>query len=351
MKTNMIDYCIKEYSSVGAVVSLQEFEPKKVVEELGGTSKIAKVVKDIDKEPLYEGRHNKIKYAISNYSKKSIESLKEYLKNRLKEEGFKATYKQSKRQAPYLMPSEVVSYGLLEDGFELLLYDKLLAKTVAAFDPFEYEKRDKERPCQRPLQMISIRLAKILLNLAGAKERCWLLDPFCGYGILLQEALLRGMNVIGIDIDKACTEATLKNLEWVVKKYNAQGSYKVITADSTQLSRFVRHADCVATEPYMGPLLNKLPTKEEAHKTVRQLGQMYAALLRELKKVVSGKIAIVLPRFRLYSGERIKIDFERMLKENDFEAVSVFPEIKMPVVYTAPGSKIEREIWVIVRKH
>lgn len=342
-----IQFNLKVHSKTAALLSLPGMDFNKVIKELGGTVKIARVIDNLDSEELYAGTSNKIKYAVSVYDDSNVEELKEYLKARMRQEKLKAAYKRSSRQESFLMPNDVIRHELMSEGFELVVYDDIVARTIAVFNPFEYEKRDKERPKQRELHMISIRLAKILINLSMAKGGDDLLDPFCGYGILLQEAMLMGINTLGFDISRECAEASKVNLAWIIKKYKSNANYKIFNANSRQISKFIEKSDSAATEPYMGPLLNKIPVKKVALNTIRQLEPLYRDVLRELSKVVKGNIAIIVPRFRLYSGERIRFNFEKMLSEFGLKAVSLLPEVKIPIIYTASDSKIEREIWVI----
>ncbi|MDD4878727.1 MAG: hypothetical protein PHO02_06895 [Candidatus Nanoarchaeia archaeon] len=347
LNARKVQYKIKARSKTAALVSLPELNFAKVIKGLGGTVKIARVISDLDSEELYSGSSNKIKYGISVYDDSDVDELKEYIKTRMRQEKLKAAYKRSSRQEPFLMPNDVIRHELMNEGFELVVYDNMAARTIAVFNPFEYEKRDTERPKQRELHMLSIRLAKILINLSMAKEGDDLIDPFCGYGILLQEAMLMGVNAIGFDISRECAEASKVNLAWIAKKYKSSAQFKIFNANSRQISRFIEKADAAATEPYMGPLLNKIPVRKDAIKTIQVLEPLYRDVLKELAKVVKGNIAIIVPRFRLYSGERIKFNFERMLSEFGFKPVSALSEVKLPIIYTASDSKIEREIWVV----
>lgn len=45
-----------------------------------------------------------------------------------------------------------------------------------------------------------------MINISGIKEGV-LLDPFCGIGSILQEAVLMGFDIRGVDIDKNCIDA------------------------------------------------------------------------------------------------------------------------------------------------
>ncbi|MDP2909351.1 MAG: hypothetical protein Q8N77_06110 [Nanoarchaeota archaeon] len=341
MQKNNIRFSIKEMSPLAAIISTDEsFKPKTAIKSLGGVVKIGEVLQNIDE--AYEGDKNKIKYAISSYGKTDITRIQEDIKKSFKKQKIKAFYKKPKREKA-LMPNEVIKQKLIEGGVEFLAYNEYLAKTVAAFNPFEHEKRDQEMPCKDYLKTISIRLAKILINLSQAKNS--LLDPFCGYGIILQEAVLQGINATGMDTDKTSVEAAKKNLEYIEKKYEIKAKYEVIQGDSRFLSRTVKEAEGIATEPCLGPYLKQMPSLEEAKKTMKELETLYAETLKEAKKVVKGKIAIIVPRFQTKQKKDVIMDFNSIIKGLGYKTWQPIKEIKTPVIY--PHGWIIREIWVI----
>ena len=94
-----------------------------------------------------------------------------------------------------------------------MIYKKLIAKTIAVSNPLELKERDLGRPAVDYMKSISIRLGKILINLSKTKESQTLIDPFCGSGTILQEAMLNDINVIGLDVDKISVDQTKLNLE------------------------------------------------------------------------------------------------------------------------------------------
>lgn len=75
-------------------------------------------------------------------------------------------------------------------------------------DKFDKRRGDK-RPANHPTTM-SPKLAKALINIAGAKKE--VLDPFCGAGGILLEAGLLGLKCTGIDIDPEMIVRAKKNL-------------------------------------------------------------------------------------------------------------------------------------------
>lgn len=343
LQKNNINYSIEEISKIVAILSIDEkFQPRTAIKHLGGTIKIGKTLENLDE--IYEGAENKIKYAISVYGNIDTKLLNEKIKKSFKKQRLKAFYKKPKREKA-LMPSEVIKQKLVEEGVEFLAYKNYLAKTVAVFNPFEHEKRDEEMPCKDYLKTISIRLAKILINLSQAKNL--LLDPFCGHGVILQEAMLQGIDVVGIDMDEKSVEAAKKNLEFIEKKYETKTEYKVMQGDSRFLSSLVKEADSIATEPYLGPYLKKLPSREEAQKTMKELEKLYQQVLKEAKKVLKGKIAIIIPRFQTKQGKIVTMDFNKIIKE-EYETWQPIKQIRIPILYSY--GKLIREIWVIERK-
>lgn len=310
------------------VVMDADFNCSKVIKELGGIVKIAKVIKDFE----YKGKSNKIKCAISNYTDEDVSDLRKDLKEYFKKEGLTVTWKKSHRKQGHLDPSE------LKDVLEIVVYGEYIGQTLAVFDPKEHIKRDLHRPVKRPLHSISIRLAKILLNLTESKKGR-ILDPFCGIGTILGEGMLLGHEMYGIDSNKTCIDGSKKNLNWLMKSYHITGSFKLFLGDATKMSQYVKKVDYVVTEPYMGPFLKKLPTEQEAKKTIIQLEPMYNQLLLELKKLRVKKAVIIVPVFLCRSKRKLKLrlDFSRFEMES--------------IPYTTPTSRLHREILILKPKH
>lgn len=317
------------------IISLPALNCKKMIKELGGVVKIGEIISDFS--GLYKGNKNKINYGISIY--KNGKDVKKELKEHFKGEGLKAILKNPKREG-ILSPSEIIKNDILE----VMIHRKYVAKTIAVFDPFEYEKRDLGRPRKDFIRMSSIRLSKILVNLSQTKGR--LLDPFCGYGTILQEGMLNGLNVVGCDKDSKAVKDCEENLKWLKRNYDIKKNYKLFNCDVKDLSRYVKKVDGVATEPYLGPYLKTRPSYEKAKKNIGELTEIYSTLLRELNKILvkGGRIAIIVPRFRTSDNKIVKMDFLELVRKAGFR-VCGFEGVELPVIYL--HKILEREIWVL----
>ncbi len=336
-KNNNINYHSVKRFGEAAIFSLPELDFKTMITKLGGTVKIG-VVTDLDE--LYFDS-NRVKYAISVYGNSDASDAKKGIKKRFKEQHVRAFAKKPK-QGKAVAPSDVVRHDLIDNGYEFLVADNFVARTIAVFDPAEHETRDEKRPEKDYLRTVSIRVAKILINLSQPKNT--LLDPFCGYGTILQEALLMNVDVFGIDSDAKAVAGCKKNLIWLQNSYKFNAKWRVFNNDARNASRILTSVDSVATEPYLGPYLKKIPSKDEALRIVAELEPLYSEVLKDLRKVVKGKIAIVVPRFRTKANQVISLPFEKIVRESGFKPLN-FEEVKLPVLYLT--GKIEREIWVL----
>ncbi len=273
------------------------------------------------------------------------------------------------RRLPQLSHIEVLKKNLVENKAEILFCvgkeQTFVATTMAVHNPFEFQKRDVGKPVQRKIFAIPPRLARIMVNLAACTEGKVLLDPFCGVGTILQEALLAKAKAIGVDINRWCVEATMRNMEWLKGEYELENAeYRAIQGDVHRLSQKIgwEQVDCIATEPDLGPALRQVPTTSYAVRIAEKLEPLYHGLLEEAHKVlkIGGRLVLVSPYIKTRSekpvtigieGKAVEIGFERVypFKREFFADAAVVPEnlIAMASLVDAEEwHKIGREIHV-----
>ncbi|MBT4334535.1 methyltransferase domain-containing protein [archaeon] len=335
-----------------AIISLDEtfFKGKKIISQLGGTVKIGEILSEGDYSDLipYMGSSSKIKYAVSSYGNPEYTlEFEDYLKSWFKSERIKAQKK--KGNLDRLMPKDISS-----DLIEYLVFGKHIARSVAVSKPAKYKQRDLKRPENDFLKNTSIRLSKMLINLSQVKKKELLLDPFAGTGVILQEAMLSKINVIGVDIDNKTVHSAIKNCGWIKKEYNLKTNFKLIHDDSSNLAKYIESnsIDAVATEPYMGPYLENMITHNAALITSKKLEKMYFSVLSAISKVLkrNAKVVIIVPNFRTKKDGRVTFNFNALLDKLNFEIINLDKSVKFPLVYADSDSKIERQIYVISKK-
>ena len=320
----------EELNSNGFFVELENPIKEDAIKDLGGVLRIGKVIasserieEELDKYTIYSGESNKLNYVLWEFSKNSLE-VENYLKLRFKSEKLKAVQKHLTDRLDMQNDEEVYipSSKLLD--FEYFVFENKGVDYFGKINQFpDYEKieeRDMEKPVRRESLAIAPRLAKILINLAEPEEI--LLDPFCGVGTVLQEALLQKIKVVGVDRDKKATEGAEKNLEWF--KFSKE-NYQVINFDSIRVS--LPEVSAIATEPDLGKTLRKTPQKHEAEKTLLNFEKLMVQVINNLKKKVSGRVVFTSPNIRV-GKKRLSPNIENICERTGYEVMHSIPEFR-----------------------
>jgi len=315
-----------------------EINPSEMISSLGGTIAIGRVLVSggdeeilsyIEKNPIYYGEENKFQYSILNFAENP--EIEEAIKENFRKEKLKSI-----RKNPELTPeklSGLVNYFFFSGNFGVI---------QSVYDTCEAEKKDMEKPIRRSELAISPRLARILINLSQVKENETLLDPFCGIGVIMQEALLSGINVIGIDINRKACENAKRNLLWIQNKYKTRAKWKIINKDSARV--ILKNIDGIACEPNLGILLKSSPNQEKAREMIKKFENTIIFILTNLRHYLKqgGKIAFTSPLILTGNG-RVSCNINKILDKLELNLVSRFREERK-------GQVIGREIFVL-EKH
>jgi tRNA G10 N-methylase Trm11 len=339
LKNFNIKYKLENYEKNVAIFSLDKFNVD--IFKLGGTVKIAEIIleNEIKDMNFYLGTKNKINYAISAYGdKKLFEEFGEYMISWFKSQKIKAMRKRPGETD--FTPKE------LKDVLEFIIFKGYIGRTILVSNPQEYKRRDNERLFNDFKRNMSIRLAKIMINLSGGRDGKKLLDPFCGLGVLLEECVLQGIECSGVEIDDKIRFNALKNL----KNLHKGTTFKILKGDSSRVDRYFNKNtfDCIASEPYLGPYFKSYPKKEEVVKVVKELNVLYEKFFINLKKVLkkNGRVAIEMPVLKASNRKKYKLNVDSFLKKSGFKIVKL-DDVIFPILYKEKKSIIEREIYVL----
>jgi SAM-dependent methyltransferase len=166
------------------------------------------------------------------------------------------------------------------------------------------------KPAQNAGISMSPRLAALLLNLAGLSPGQVVLDPFCGSGTILAEALLRSYKCLGFDSSEARVRDARRNLSWLSRGLRG-AAFGVQVGDARELQGALRgtQVDAVVTEPLLLPTLEARPKVVTATVFLENASEVYANTLSSLVEVVSpgGRIVMVVPIIRTIEGRDVTI--------------------------------------------
>ncbi|MFB6182006.1 MAG: RsmD family RNA methyltransferase, partial [Candidatus Magasanikbacteria bacterium] len=198
------------------ILTSEQIEPKKLMQRLGGTIYIGEEI-DPKGEDLQEqivnylsenSNDTKIDFAVTG---EGAEEMLMPIKNNLQKSGRSARFVKLENTA------SIKYNNLVEQGSHINIVDDELYVTKA-IQPFEQMKRHgRDRPKADPKSgMLPPKLARIMLNLAKVQPGENLLDPFCGSGTILMEAVSIGLDeVTGNDKEQKAVNSSRENLEWL----------------------------------------------------------------------------------------------------------------------------------------
>ncbi len=237
------------------------------------------------------------------------------------------------RKISQLSHVEVLKKNMVENKAEVLFCigrtETWVATTVAVHNPFEFQKRDIYKPNQRKIFGMPPRLARIMVNLSACTPRKVLLEPFCGVGTILQEALLERAMVVGMDVNPWCVKAAYENLEWLATEYGLEGAdFRILQGDVNRLVEKTGQdaVDCIVCEPDLGPALRQVPTGPYAEKIIQKLEPLYFGFVEQAYRALKpgGRLVMVTPYLKTRSGQSITMPISDKLESLKFNRVHAF---------------------------
>ena len=347
-------------------------ESKDLINILGGTIKIARYNQSLDKlsnldvflwydileKNLKPDKKNHFGFSLYNDSNdKSIQKIAFELKKLLKENKYKSRLVTSQDA---ILSSVVVSKNKLI-GNELLIIKHenkyMLALTEAVQDFVRYGWRDMKRPHRDDKSgMLPPKVAQMMVNLAegldqsgeaGENKNKNLLDPFCGSGTVLQEAILLGyQNIYGSDINPRSVTETTENLNWLLENFKAKANLKILESDIKNIDKKLdaNSINTIVTEPFMGDarLIARLNKTSDINKIKDELQILYTLAFEKFKKILSPKamIVFVFPVFNIAGQDIYTLD-KKIISQLGFEY-----KLDKDIIYNRPGQKVKRQITV-----
>lgn len=383
-------YGADSVQAVGRDAALLELSPADVdFARLGGSIKLAKVLttldttnwKDIEAhlsktipEHLQYLPEGKLKLGISSYGLRvrpnEINATGLRLKKVIKAEGRSVRVVPNKSTA--LNSAQVLHNQLTSPtGWELVLVrndsETILAQTVAEQDIEAYAKRDQNRPARdAKVGMLPPKLAQTLVNLATGKveetrdkrPETRILDPFCGTGVLLQEALLMGFSAYGTDIEPRMIEYSQKNLEWLKTSHEVNESMFVLEVGDATIHQWSSSFDAVACETYLGKPLSSLPPRQVLDKIMAECEEIHEKFLRNIGSQLKPgtRLCLAVPAWNIkpqisnIKSQYLHLKTLAKLDELGYTRKKFVHVRDQELIYHRPDQIVARELVVLEKK-
>lgn len=350
-----------------------ELKAENLIMKLGGTIKIGEI-KEVLKSPRpeellttisslarikkYQSQEGKFNFGFSDYGQFSFnkKDLGLKLKKYFSAENISSRFVISREKT---LSSVVVTQNkLITRGIEVVLIKagmEVFVGETLAVQPFkDLSRRDYGRPARDDKSgMIPPKLAQIMINLSEQKDpEALIVDPFCGSGTILGEAMLAGYkNLFGSDISLKAVDDSYKNTSWLKELYKLKDCrLKIVVKNATQLSKSIKAetVSAVITEPFLGPQRGLIDFKTVSH----NLEELYSLAIEEFKIILKagGRVVMIWPLF--YGQKPIKPRFDgfkilNMIPDNLQTSEFIKKHHRETIVYGRPGQKVYREVVVL----
>ncbi len=369
-------------------------ESEILIDKYGGLQKVAVRLDDKPLDYLQKLPEGKLTIGVSDYSSKASkktaqnEALK--LKKILVRHGRSVRVVENKDAV--LSTATTLHNGLSgknERKIELIKVNEEWYRVVGVQDIDAYTMRDQKRPARdAKVGMLPPKLAQILINLCGPlPEGATVLDPFCGTGVVLQEAFLMGYKPYGTDISERMVEYSKKNLDWLMKSgedsirgipepgkartsagrpwqtapWDADdpkgrwagrtrpenGSFQISEGDATSFT-WQQPIDAVACEGYLGKPMSEIPSDIKMKEQKQECGAIIKGFLKNLAGQIKKDtpVTIAAPAWLRSNDEYERLD---IIDEIEDMGYNVNNKTREGLLYHRKDQIVARDI-IILRK-
>jgi len=350
---------------------------------LGGTMKYGQIVQEIkvknksDKQTFWQASReiidtyqqkwqnstNKVTLGLSvynfNISPRDVQKTGLLLKSALKKTDVSLRLIPNRQINLSTATSHHNKLGLKQNKVELLFVKTrqgvMIAESRGTQNIDAYARRDQARPKRDAfVGMLPPKLAQIMLNLAlgdHSTKQPLILDPFCGTGVILQEALLQNYAVIGSDLNPKMIDYTHQNLDWLVKTHRLnQPQISLEVADATNHQwQNASEIDAVVCETYLGQPFSAPPTPDKLHQVSQNCNHIILEFLKNIHPQLRPKtpLCVAVPAWRDTNGNLTHLPLICQLENLGYKQ-KVFGNQKL--IYHRQDQIVARELLVLIRQ-
>ena len=347
------------------------------VQQLGGSVKVGEVVAEfshLDWPKLskkivqyYSDRLSsssaKVTIGVSVYGRavpaRDVQRTGLTLKSSLKKQGVSMRLIPNDDQALSTATSHHNKLGLSPNKLEVLVfYDKtsvLVAESCGTQNITALAARDQARPkTDAFVGMLPPKLALMMINLSGVTRKTGskhnaltVLDPFCGTGVVLQEAALLGYSVYGSDLSDKMVDYSTKNLEWLAGKHDI-GSVRIEAGDAVE-HIWQSPINAVVAETYLGQPFSAPPSQPKLDSVVKTVDAIVSKFLANLHSQIEPgtPLCLAVPAWRSATGWFTYLPVIKQLESLGYEWQTLESVDAQKLTYYREDQVVARQLLVL----
>jgi len=362
--------------------ALIDTEDRINIQKLGGSQKIGRVILEVDSTEwrhvsgalvkhyakIWSTASGKITVGLSAYdfqlSARELQKSGLILKSKLKNGGVSLRLIPNQEVALSTATSHHNKLGLSDNKVELLIVrgknTTIIAESVGAQNITALAARDQGRPRRDAfVGMLPPKLAQIMINLAGPLEadptqdlaQPRILDPFCGTGVVLQEAMLMGYGAYGTDLAEKMIRYSRDNLNWLQDKYELTGHWYLHEGDAVDTS-WQQPIAAVVAETYLGQPFSAPPSSAKLTEVRGNCNHIIGGFMKNLSKQLKPGTPVVLavPAWKDKFDGFTHLPLTTKVEDYGFERVELKTVEADRLMYFRPDQVVARELLLLIKK-
>lgn len=363
---------VRWFSNDTALFEADSFD----IQEYGGTVKAGRVISELHianwhkisseiskiYSELWANKSGKITLGISVYglsiSTKEIQRTGLILKSELKKSGISLRLIPNSASALSTATSHHNKLGLADNKVELIIVrghrgDVIIAESTGAQNITALARRDQGRPARDAfVGMLPPKLAQIMINLAQPSRNSEtlpvVLDPFCGTGVVLQEAMLLRRSVYGTDLSEKMIRYSRDNLNWLQEQYHMSSPWYLHEGDATT-TEWRQPINAVVCETYLGQPFSAPPKTEKLEQVRGNCNHIITEFLKNLAPQIpqGTPLCVAIPAWNNGKDNFTHLPLIKDLKDLGYIQHRFKTVDSKDLLYFRPGQVVAREILVL----
>lgn len=246
--------------------------------------------------------------------------------------------------------------GLSGNKVELLIiHDRksgtaIIAESVGAQNITALARRDQGRPKRDAfVGMLPPKLALTMVNLAHTDApEARILDPFCGTGVILQEAALLGHRVYGTDLSEKMVDYSRVNIDWLADSHHRTIDATIEHGDA-MTHNWRPPVDAVVCESYLGQPFSAPPSPAKLREVRGNCNRIISEYLKNIHRQLEPgtPLCVAIPAWRDVRGTFTHLPLINHLDELGFSEVKFKNIISSDLLYYREDQVVARELLVI----
>lgn len=320
------------------------------------------------------------------------------LKQRLKRSGVSLRLIPNTEPALSTATSHHNKLGLSQNKVELIIVKSnsgkiVVAQSTGSQNITAYSKRDQARPMRDAfVGMLPPKLAQIMINLAvgskadganfqsgplepefvkapgpltdAARRRTatessnssdlqrsiTILDPFCGTGVILQEAALMGFSVYGTDLSEKMIRYSRDNLNWLADTHHIQFEW-YLHEDDAMTAKWRQPINAVICEGYLGQPFSAPPSPAKLAEVVKNCDHIITEFLKNLRSQIEPgtPVCVAVPAWRDKNGHFTHLPIANSVGRFGYKPHEFMNVSQNDMLYYRTDQVVARELLVLTK--